>query len=187
MKHYYLVASLPTLVLGDTPPIDEAGLLAASEKFLSPWERKELALMLEGRFGEGTSAFAKAWRNIDAQLRNAIAAVRARARGVEARPHLRPHEGYEVAIEKAVTDAYARPNPLERELFLEQYRWARLEDLARQDRFGLSAVLAYAIQLRIALRWAPLTDEAGTNALKGLLEEFEKTSPAVEVERGGRS
>lgn len=174
MNHYYLAASLPTLVLGDPVPLNAAAFRAACANLLDDPERAELTLMLEGRVGEATSDFARAWRNVDTQLRNALARVRAGRRTMEARPFLREHEGFDVSLEKAVTDAYTRPDPLERDLFLDRYRWQRLDDLVRETPFGFAAVLAYALKLRLALRWAALTDEAGGERLGKLIEELEQ-------------
>lgn len=175
MKPYYLVASLPTLVLGDPAPLDAAAFLAACANLLCAEEMAEATLMIEGRAGESASAFAKDWLRVDTQLRNAVARVRAGQRSTEARPYLRDHEGYDVSLEKAVTDAYTRPDPLERELFLDRYRWQRLEELVLAEPFGFAAVLAYALKLRMVLRWAGLNDEAGAARLTELLKELEKT------------
>ncbi|MBP7829605.1 MAG: DUF2764 family protein [Kiritimatiellae bacterium] len=175
MKPYYLVASLPTLVLGDPLPLDAEAFRAACANMLDDSEMAELTLMLEDRVDEASSGFAKAWLNADRQLRNAVARVRAGRRSAEVRSFLREHEGYDVGIEKAVTDAYTRPDPLERELFLDRYRWQRLDDLAREEPFGFAAVLAYALKLRLSARWAGLNDEAGAARLTELLKELDKT------------
>jgi len=174
VKPYYLSASLPTLVLGDPLPLDAAALRTACANLLDDAEMAELTLMLEGRVEEGASDFAKAWRTVDTQLRNAVAMIRASHRTVEARPYLRGHEGFDVSLEKMVTDAYTRPNPLERELFLDRYRWQRLDDLAREAQFGFASILAYALKLRLAARWAVLTDEAGGQRLAEWLKELDK-------------
>ncbi|MBU1695215.1 MAG: DUF2764 family protein [Verrucomicrobia bacterium] len=174
MNHYYLAASLPTLVLGDPVPLDADAFRAACANLLDDSEMAELTLMLEGRVGEATSDFAKAWRNVDTQLRNALARVRAGQRTIEARPYLREHEDFDVSLEKAVTDAQTRPDPLECELFLDRYRWQRLDNLVRETPFGFAALLAYALKLRLAVRWAALTDEAGGQRLAELIEELEQ-------------
>ena len=175
MKPYFLVASLPTLVLGDPPPLDAAGLLGRCEHLLGAADRAELSLMLEGRLDESAAPLARRWRNIDTQLRNAAARVRAGRRGADLRETQREHEGFDVSIEKAVTDAYTRPNPLERELFLDRYRWQRLDDLARENPFGFEALLAYALRLRLALRWADLKDEPGRTRLAERIEAMENS------------
>jgi hypothetical protein len=179
VKHYYLAASLPTLILGDPIPLDFDAFRAACANLLDESEMAELTLMLEGRVGEATSDFAKSWRNVDTQLRNALARLRAGQRTIEARPYLRDHEGFDVSLEKAVTDAQTRPDPLECELFLDRYRWQRLDDLVRESPFGFAAILAYALKLRLVARWAGLTDEAGAQRLAELLGEMERKAPGT--------
>ena len=106
MSYYYIVASLPTLVLGEPPPLDGAGFLRQSANVLEAGDLAELALVLEGREAEGCSAFSREWVDIEAQLRNAVARTRAAKWSVEVRPYLRDHAGYDVSLEKGVADAY---------------------------------------------------------------------------------
>ena len=80
-----------------------------------------------------------------------------------------------------VTDALARPTPLERTVELDRCRWHVAEDLARRDPFGISAVLAFAVKLRIAQRWAAMSDETGRARVE---EEVRRNTeaPAAGVE-----
>lgn len=178
MSYYYIVASLPTLALGEPPPFDGAGFLRQSANVLEAGDLAELALVLEGREAEGCSAFSREWVNSEAQLRNAVARTRAAKLSVEVRPYLRDHAGYDVSLEKGVADAYAKPNPLERELALDRLRWKRLEDLAARDPFSLSAVLAFAVRLRLAARWAAMQEAAGQAKLDELLKAHETRKTA---------
>lgn len=184
MKPYYLVASLPTLVLGEPPPLDAAGLLSRCEHLLGADDRAELALALEGRWAESSAEFLRRWRNADTQLRNAVARIRAARRAADLHGALREHEGFDVCIEKAATDAYTRPNPLERELFLDRYRWQILDDLSRATPFGVEALLAYAVKLRLALRWAAIQDEAGRARLNELIEGMEEKAKTENGPKG---
>lgn len=170
MKHYYLLASLPTLVLGEPVPFDGDELLARSANFLGPSELDELRRAVEGRTHEGISGFSRRWTAADTQLRNAAVRVRASKLGTEPKSYLREHAGYDTYIEKAVADAYAKPNPLERELALDRHRWQMLEDLAKTDPFGFDGLLAWALKLGIAVRWAGLKDEAGRKRVADVLE-----------------
>lgn len=183
MSYYYIVASLPTLVLGEPPPYSGAELLRHVANVLEAEDLAELALVLEGREADGRSAFAREWVGTDAQIRNAIVRTRAAKLSLEARPYLREHPGYDVSIEKAVADAYAKPNPLERELSLDRLRWKHLEDRVAQEPFSLAAVLAFAIRLRIAARWAALEERAG----RAKLDELLKTHEAKEAAEGDRA
>jgi len=171
MKYYYLVASLPSLVLGEPPPLNMERLRFSCSTVLEPEDMAELERIAAGRDEECSGAFMQAWRDAEYQLRNAVAAVRAHRRNVEAQPHLREHRGFRVWIEKAVTDAFAKPNPAEREMALDRLRWQILDELSRQDPFGVGPVLAFALKLRMAERWARLDAAAGRRMLDGFVQQ----------------
>ena len=166
MSHYYLVASLPSVSLGDPTPIAEEELLDRCSRFLTAAEMDELKRMLAGRYDECVTPFALKWRRAETQWRNAAARARAASRGVEAAPYLKPHEGFDIELEKTVADAFSKSNPLEKERELDRFRWRLLDDLVFAEAFEFSAVLAYALKLRIAARWAGLTEEAGRAKLE---------------------
>lgn len=167
-KYYYLVASLPALTIGDPSPFSPADLRSRCATLMSEDDLAELDRVLEGRAAEGRSGFCRRWLAADAQLRNAVARVRAGRLGIEVRPHLKEHAGFSVLIEKAVTDAYARPDPLGRASALDRCRWQLLDEIAFEDAFGLTAILAFAVKLQIVMRWAELKDEQGRQKV----EEF---------------
>ena len=170
MKHYYLVASLPTLVLGEPPAFGTEEMAAKCANVLSDSERQELALVLEGRESESANPFLAAWMEIDTQLRNSIARVRASKLSVESRPYLHEHRDFNVGLEKAVTDAYTKPNPYEREMEIDRFRWETLDEMVLTRRFSFDDVLAWALKLRIAERWAKMTEEAGREHFEKLAE-----------------
>jgi hypothetical protein len=174
VSHYYLVASLPTLVMGEPPPATGDDLLVRWANLLTEAELRELALAFGGRVAEGQSDFSKRWTQLETQLRNAVARVRSGKLSLEPREYLKEHTGYDTYIEKAVTDAYARPNPLERELSLDHHRWQLLDELILADRFGFPSLVAFAIKLGIAARWAAMKDEAGQARLDQTLEQMTK-------------
>jgi hypothetical protein len=170
MIYYYLAASLPTLVLGDPPPVSMEVFLVSSATVLSPQDQVELDLLLAGRAAEGSSRFARQWQAVDTQLRNAVARLRGQRLGQDVKAYLHEHEGYDVSLQKGVTDAFTKPNPLERELALDRCRWSRLDDLAGQAPFGLSAILAFAVKLQITERWTTLLEDVGKERVEALLE-----------------
>jgi len=175
MSAYYLVASLPTLVLGDPPPFSRQEMPTRCANMLSEEELVELQLFLEERESECTSDFVRRWHHADTQIRNAVARIRAGKLQAEARSYLRDHEGFDVSLEKAVTDAYARANPMEREQALDRCRWHVLDELVLRDPFEFSAVLAWAMKLRLVERWASLNDEDGRKSFEKLIEQAMKT------------
>jgi len=177
-EHWYLVASLPTLRLGGKPPMGAEAFRAACTGHLSNDEILAIEAALENR--EPPVGVASGWWNNEVQLRDAVVRVRAKNRGTDAAPFLKPYEGFSVAIEKRVTDAFARPNPLEQELALDRTRWVLADELTLADPFGFPGVLAFAIKVRIAERWAGLDEETG----KEKVEELILSATAEKVETG---
>ena len=74
----------------------------------------------------------------------------------------------------AVEEAYARPNPLEREQELDRHRWGRLDEMLLGHDFDLAAVMAYGLRLRIARRWQAMSDGAGRRRLDELVAKVEQ-------------
>ena len=102
-----------------------------------------------------------------------MAQQRAARRRLEATPYLRAHPGYRVDIAVQVAAAYTKETPLARELALDELRWRLLDELALQDTWGFAALYAYAVKLRLAWRWAGLSDEAGWVALEAAVKQLE--------------
>lgn len=181
MNHYYLIASLPTLALGDPPPLTAADLQRRCANLLSEREREDLACALDGRVAACRDAFAARWVQAETQVRNAVARVRAGKWGAEPGAHVKEHAGFDVCLEEAVTDAYAKGDPLQRELDLDRTRWRVLDDLVCTEPFGFAALLAYALKLLLAARWAALTDEEGEKQLTARLDGMEQPGSAEEA------
>ncbi|HOO20473.1 MAG TPA: DUF2764 family protein [Kiritimatiellia bacterium] len=172
----YLVASLPSLSLEAPPPFTPEEFRFKCQGVLSDADLAELDGLLAGRAGDGSSAFAQAWAAADAQIRNSTARARAAKRGVEAKGFLRSHPGYAVWLDKEVSDALAKANPLAREQGLDHARWKFVEELALADAFGLPAVLAFAVKLMLASRWAAFEEEAGRKRLEELVSQLEENA-----------
>lgn len=146
----YLVASLPTLVFGAVPAIDQA------------------------RFDELTGGFAPppAWHDLETQLRNALA--EARGGGERSR---RPACGCSLYWKKRVLDAFAEKDVARRDELLDRVWWEAAGELVDPaDPLGRGALAAYAVRLKIALRRARISPVAGTAAFDRLTAET-KWSP----------
>ncbi len=167
MNHWYLVSSLPHLRLGEKPPMSAEVFRAACAGHLSADEMPAIEAALENR--EPSAGIASRQWNAEVQLRDAVIRLRAKNRGVDAAPFLKAHDGFSVAIEKRVTDAFARPDPLEQELALDRARWNLSDELALTEPFGFPGVLAFAIKVRIAERWAALDEDTGKETVEKLI------------------
>ncbi|MBU0714005.1 MAG: DUF2764 domain-containing protein [Verrucomicrobia bacterium] len=173
-SYYYLIASLPTLFLDEESPITPAEFMAACDRWLDADDARDIHGLLDNHLDRPLPVECiKAdcihqWLVHETEIRNAIARLRAAKVRVDAEPFLRPCRELDLYIEKAVTEAMNRPQPLERELGLDQLRWSLLDDLSRFDPFGLPAVMAYALKLKLVKRWSALTVEKG----RAVVEEY---------------
>jgi hypothetical protein len=172
--YVYLLASLPGFTLDDPPPMGVADLVDRC-RGLVPGEVLA-ALTAPEAAAEGTgpvAALARRWRDGERQLRNASGRRRAARWGVSPAESQRPHEGFRVDIEDEVARSFETPSPLVQARVLDALRWRLLDDLAREDAFGLAALFAYARRLALAEAWARRTPDAGRAALARALERIE--------------
>jgi hypothetical protein len=160
MNHWYLVSSLPYLRFGEKPSTSRAAFLTACAGWLAEADVAVLQAVFENRCPPD-SDIARQWWTGEVELRNAVVRVRAKNRGVDAGRFIKPHDGFNVSIEKMVTDAFTRANPLEQEAELDRARWALADELALTAPFGFAGILAFAVKLRIAERWAAMDEAAG--------------------------
>jgi len=169
MNHWYLVASLPVLRFGEKPLTTRAAFLAACSDWLSAADRDVIEAGLENRCPPEGAEPARRWWNDEVQLRDATVRVRARNLKTDPAPFIKRHEGLNFSIEKAVAEAFTRENPLEQEASLDRIRWAMADEMKQGRAFGFPAVLAFAVQLRIAERWDGFDDESGRKHVEELI------------------
>jgi len=161
MSCYYLIASLPRLTLEGNPPLSPEDFKSRCHAQLSRRDATVAERLCDGPdFLNGDilagHPFEAAWQAREIQLRNAIARARAARRRTDAVGSIRAHTGFDVYIEDAVESAFDLPTPLDREKALDRLRWTILDELAGVAPFAPSVVLAYAVKLRLARRWAAL-------------------------------
>ena len=170
-SYYYLVASLPALFLDEESPITPAEFMAACNQWLDADNARDIHCLMDNhsacakatadRPEEAKAACIHQWLARETEIRNALARLRAAKTKVDAEPFLRPCRELDLYTENSVAEAMNRPQPLERELGLDQLRWSLLDDMSRFDPFGLPAVIAYALKLKLVERWSALTVEQG--------------------------
>lgn len=171
MNYYYLVASLPTLRMEESPPIGMDAFLTLCREHLSTADLATLDAVLD-ETGQlpARHPFATAWRDTTRQFRNSVARQRAAKLQRDASPYLRPHEGFSVWIEQTVAEAFQKPNPLERQRALDRLLWDRVGELAAGNPFSGAAVFAYAVRLQSAERWSAMDEQAGMRIVNARTE-----------------
>ena len=93
--------------------------------------------------------------------------------GQDPAPHLRDPAGVRVDVRAAVRAAFETPHPAARERALDALRWRLADELAKTEPLGDAALVARAVQLGIAWRWAAWDADAGWAALETNLRRFE--------------
>lgn len=161
MLYYYLISSLPELKMDEPPVMSLEQFTFRCQGILDESGMRDLNKVLAGDTTDIHSPQAAQWLAADTQLRNAVARMRAAHLNIDSIGFIKDHAGARMVVESAVRDAYARANPLDRELVLDKCRWFILEELAFADRFGLGAVIAYGARLQIVERWCAYDATAG--------------------------
>lgn len=182
MAYYYLVASLPSIELDGELPWTPEQFLKACENTLEPSDMMEIRLVMEGEEVRSGHPLLRRWHGRETQLRNAVARHRVARLGIEPASAQREHAEFDVGIERGVADAMKASDPLGRERALDELRWGVAVDLAKEEPFGLGAVLGHALQLRLANRWRGMSDERGRLALEALVES--RVTSVVQATRG---
>jgi len=165
VKYPYLVASLPTLSLDTMPTIQYETFLRWCDGVLDEPDRRELQHLLDGDAAACVSPFAASWFGFETSFRHNIARVRAGRLGLNPKVAVPEADEGNPRIRQGVLDAFAKSNPREREWIIDNVRWTVLEELRRTEPFGLSEVLAFAVQLQLAHRWSRFSAQKGSEAL----------------------
>ena len=166
MTYPFFAATLPALRFEAAPPMPWAEFRRLCGEYLADADMRALAALHDG--GDTRNGFVLAWRNRDAQLRNAIARHRAMrlGNGAEAAKWLHAHTGYDVMTENAVAAAFQEADPMKRENALDRIRWTIAEELGGFDPFSAEAIFAYSIKLGILDRRASADAEKGGARLR---------------------
>lgn len=146
----YIVASLPTLVFNQPPAISWA-------KFAS------LCVDAGREIGELTGG---KWADLETQLKNAVAIARGGAKWV------RDADGCSVYWRTRVVHAFQEKDVAKREELLDKIWWDAAEELTDlTSPLGAGALATYAVRLKIAIKRAKISAEAGSAAFDRLTAE----------------
>ncbi len=164
----YMIASLPSLTFDAPPPIGAAEFIELCRENLPAGLASAAVALVEG--GECSHAWAAEWKRVETLLRNAVVRQRAVRRGSEAAGYYREAEGVDLRIERGVEGAFQSGDPLQRERALDLLRWQLIEELQGLDPLGQRVILGYALKLKMILKWAERTAEAGDAAAAELTD-----------------
>ena len=179
--YYFLIAQLPYLSYGQTPPISSAAFKELCREYLLPCHFKLLRHCVcgipegEGPFRAADSAFIDKWRRRECALIHAMAQLRAARLKTDAPPA----EHWDMDAENQAKTAVSMDNPLEAELFLDKGRWDVVEQLQRNAYFSVNAVYAYMLKLLLIERRAAFRVEEGFAEYKALYASIMENAPGV--------
>ena len=160
MNLSYFISSLPMLAQGRAPGLSAEEFRSLCKAQLSAPLARAAEALLDGV--DDVHPFVREWRDLDAQIRNAVAAERAKRRGLTpAETPRRPVSGCDASIAPAVAAAFALSDPLRREEALDAIRWSAIESIQGVDPFSERVVLAYAAKLPLVARRAAIDKEGG--------------------------
>ena len=149
MSTDYIVSSLPTLAFNAPAPL-------SWEDFVS-------------RGGGVPPPQAKAWDDLETQLRNAVA----EARGGE--KYQRPASGCSLYWKNRVLACFQEKDVLKRDELLDRVWWDAAGELTPPAApLGAGALATYAIRLKIALKRTKISTDAGNAAFDQLTAETKR-------------
>jgi hypothetical protein len=160
VEYVYLVASLPHLELTTAPHLSPEAVLSSAAGVLRPDHWEDLRAVVEDRPEDVRAQELRPYLDADTQLRNAVAQARAARAGASFDPREHPHGGFDARCADVAARAMELDDPRERQLMLDRLRWRLLDELALRAPFGLEAVLAYGLRVRLAEKWAAQADAA---------------------------
>lgn len=168
-SRYYFLSSLPMLRFSDGAPLTWDAFLYQAKGNISD---ADYALLENLDCEEPKNAFLKKWKAFNEQLSGA---VNARRRSLLGRPRKTGDgESLPFEVEKVASQAMGAKDPLEAETVLMQCRYQFLEEQIGSDMFSRTALLAYALQLKILLRKDLFSREAGNAEYQRMFSVLQK-------------
>ena len=175
MKYFYLISSLPSIILGEKPFYSIQGYMETCKSLMSDSDYRELAsISLDPSATSGNSNFTKKWKSYETEIRNLTSKIRATKLGKEVSTYLRPDSISSTEIDKGVSDAFAANSPLDREIILDKLRWSIIESLEADCIFDLKKLLAYKLKLSICEKSLKRNANQGQSNLDSALNTLHK-------------
>nr|WP_319509175.1 DUF2764 family protein [uncultured Draconibacterium sp.] len=151
----YLMTSLPSLSLGEAPPITIDEFNDDAKRQLSSRHFKALQSVdiqkLDAKVG------VKSISSLINSLKEDLSEVReAKAQNRQAKPERMPN-------------ALLRGNPMEREMNILQWQWEELQDIEAGKTFTLTEVLVYKLKLQLVERLYSFDEIRGAEVLASVV------------------
>ncbi|MBO4388313.1 MAG: hypothetical protein J5785_02610 [Spirochaetales bacterium] len=145
-EYYYLIPSLPSLDFSEPCPLSAEAFLAMCKGNVSDRDYANLST-LDISGGEGCT-FARRWSEFYAAFRTALSDARLRRSSAASSSK----EQADPQIQQCIAQALAEENPLEAELIMLKFLYAKAGEMAGLAWFDTDALFCYAVKLRILQR-----------------------------------
>ena len=162
-QYYYLICSLPFIKQEEAPSINSGEFRRlfqeqVSAKDLQLLDAVSLVAIKDNPFPADSSA--ARWLELEKNLRKRLADYRA-ARKSENTSRAMPKTGEVSDIDRGIQEAYAKPNPAEREKYFDSIRWHWLDELEFGHYFDVNKLFIYKLRLLIHEKWLSRKNEQG--------------------------
>jgi len=164
-NHYYTLAALETIRLGEKIPVSEEYFLQFAEDTI---DAKSYQILLKSRWGQTEPtgfSFADRILSWEKDLRLELAKARIMKLPFENPPNLQGSDGSYNILE-TVRAVMALDSPLDAERYLDQLRWSFLEEMSARHYFDLEALVVYYLKLQLALRQEKFQEKPGRDSFE---------------------
>ena len=160
-KYYYLVASLPYLLLGKISPIGAKEFLTECRKWLSPpdFNKLESADINDFENKKDDLPLLRKWKSFDLTLRTELAEFRIKKRKDKDQP-----------VPAGLKDIFEHKDPLSMEEAISKKRWDFIEECELGNHFDLNFLTLYFLKLQILERIARFDKEKGKRTFEDICE-----------------
>ncbi|GMO25736.1 MAG: DUF2764 family protein [Termitinemataceae bacterium] len=191
-SYYYLIAQLPYLTYGQTPPMSSDSFIKLAQAKLEPKDAELLDYCVLGASQEAarttSSDFINLWLNRENALSLNLAQARAAylKREGSAANYDAPGDPID-AVNQAKTALLTSTltDPLEAEIYLDKGRWEAIENFVGVTYFSVNVVYAYLLKLRLIERRASWTVDEGFAEYKTLYASIMESAPQLGAQGDG--
>lgn len=169
--YYYFISTLPHITLDEPPPFSKEEFLEECARWLPPDHAADITALMNGQDEEATHAACMEWREWEHTLRSALVTARCARLQKDPAQYLRGPAAPESDVRTGVQEVMKVSSPEEQEKALDKLRWDFLDRMAGAHVFDFHVAVAYALKLRIALRWAQLSEKKGTEIVENALAD----------------
>jgi len=175
---YYLISSLPMLVLGEKLPITNEEFMINCSDFLLPNQHKEIQdiSLVPSRDSKSRISVVEKWKNWEINLRNRLVKDRAIILKKDSFSFLKEERNYFSESERAAQEALAADNPRTKEMFLDKIRWKEIDNLECGHHFDLPRLALYKLRLLLCSKWLERIEKQGSANIDNALSTLYKNN-----------